>query len=81
MYQGQSYTLGKIIFVLKNSAHEYIFPSNSGLAGNFEARIDLSQLAPGEYALYAAGGVVDGMDALGKVKPGYNPTGYEIQVK
>jgi hypothetical protein len=39
----------------------------------------LSLVAPGEYAIYAAGGVVDGMDAQGKVKPGYNPTGYKIQ--
>jgi hypothetical protein len=46
----------------------------------FLARLDLSLVAPGEYAIYAAGGVVDGMDAQGKVKPGYNPTGYKIQV-
>jgi hypothetical protein len=32
------------------------------------------------HAIYAAGGVVDGKDAQGKVKPGYNPTGYKIQV-
>jgi dihydroorotate dehydrogenase len=49
--------------------------------GNFSGRLDLSQVVPGEYAIYAVGGVVDGMDALGKVHAGYNPTGYKIQVK
>jgi hypothetical protein len=28
-----------------------------------------------------AGGVVNGMDATGKVNPGYNPTGYKILIK
>jgi hypothetical protein len=81
LYQGQSYMLGKLMFVLKNSANETIFPSNPGINGNFEARIDLGKLKPGEYSIYAVGGVVDGMDALGKIKPGYIPTGYKIQIK
>ncbi len=80
LYQGKSYMLGKVLFVLKNQEHQYIFATNPGLNGDFAARLDLSQVQPGEYAIYAAGGVVDGMDALGKVKPGYNPTGYKIQV-
>jgi hypothetical protein len=81
LYQGKSYMLGKIFFVLKNWGDQYIFPTNPGLNGNFAARLDLSQVKPGEYAIYVAGGVVNGMDALGKVNPGYNPTGYKIQVK
>jgi arylsulfate sulfotransferase len=80
LYQGKSYLLGKVMFVLKNREHQYIFASNAGVNGNFSARFDLSQVAPGEYAIHAAGGVVEGMDALGKVKPGYNPTSYKIQV-
>jgi arylsulfate sulfotransferase len=80
-YQGKAYLLGKVLFVLKNRQYQVIFPTNAGLNGNFSARLDLSQVPPGEYAIYAAGGVADGMDALGKVKPGYNPTGYKIQVK
>jgi hypothetical protein len=47
---------------------------------NFSGRLDLSQVEPGEFAIHTAGGVADGLDALGKVKPGYNPTGYKIQV-
>jgi arylsulfate sulfotransferase len=81
MYQGQAYMLGKVLFVLKNSQDQYVFPTNSGLNGNFEGRVDLSQVKPGEYAIYVVGGVVDGMDTLGKIKPGYNPTGYKIQIK
>ena len=81
LYQGNSYMLGKVLFVLKNQQHQYIFPTNAGLNGEFEGRIDLSQVPPGEYAIYVAGGVVKGMDALGKVNPGYNPTGYKIQIK
>jgi arylsulfate sulfotransferase len=80
-YQGKTYLLGKVLFVLKNRQNQVIFPTNAGLNGNFAARLDLSQVPPGEYAIYVAGGVVDGMDALGKIKPGYNPTGYKIQVK
>ncbi len=80
-YQGKSYMLGKVLFVLKNQQHQVIFASNSGLDGQFEGRFDLGTVPPGEYAIYVAGGVTDGMDALGKVKPGYNPTGYKIQVK
>jgi len=81
LYQGKSYMLGKVLFVLKNREQQYIFATNAGVNGNFAARLDLSQVKPGEYAIYVAGGVVDGMDALGKVNPGYNPTGYKIQVK
>jgi arylsulfate sulfotransferase len=81
LYQDQSYLLGKVIFVLKNRDHTYIFSSNPGINGNFAAQIDLSQLAPGEYAIYTVGGVVDGTDALGKIKPGYVATGYKITVK
>jgi hypothetical protein len=80
LYQEKSYLLGKVLFVLKNREHQYIFASNAGVNGNFSARFDLSQVEAGEYPIYAAGGVVEGMDALGKVKPGYNPTGYKIQV-
>ena len=79
-YQGKAYLLGKALFVLKNQDHQYIFATNSGLNGNFAARFDLSKVAPGEYAIYVAGGVVDGMDALGKIKPGYNPSGYKIEI-
>jgi hypothetical protein len=75
-----SYLLGKVLFMLKNREHQYIFASNAGVNENFSARFDLSQVAPGEYAIHAAGGVVKGMNALGKVKPGYNPTSYKIQV-
>ncbi len=81
LYQGKSYMLGKVLFVLKNRQHQYIFSTNAGLNGDFEGRLDLKPVQPGEYAIYVAGGVVNGMDALGKVKPGYNPTGYKIQVK
>jgi hypothetical protein len=81
LYDGQSYMLGKVIFVLKSTQNQYIFASNPGVNGNFESRIDLSQLHPGEYAIYAVGGVVDGMDANGKIKPGYSPTGYKVVVK
>jgi hypothetical protein len=80
LYQGKSYMLGKILFVLINQEHQYIFSTNPGLNGNFSGRLDLGQVMPGEYAIYVAGGVVDGMDAQGKVKPGYNPTGYKIQI-
>jgi hypothetical protein len=80
LFQGKTYLLGKVLFVLKNREHEYVFASNAGVNGNFSARFDLNKVEPGEYAIYVAGGVVDGMDALGKVKPGYNPTGYKIQV-
>jgi arylsulfate sulfotransferase len=80
-YEGKTYLLGKIIFVLKNSQHEYIYSSNPGINGTFEARIGLSSLPPGEYAIYAAGGVVDGTDAAGKAMPGYVATGYKVQVK
>jgi arylsulfate sulfotransferase len=79
-YQGQSYMLGKVLFVLKNPDHEYIFSPNPGLNGNFSGRFDLSQVEPGEYVIQVVGGVVDGMDALGKIHPGYNPTGYKILV-
>ena len=81
LYQGKSYLLGKVLFVLKNQQHQYIFMSNAGLNGEFEGRFDLSKVSPGVYAIYVVGGVVNGMDALGKVNPGYNPTGYKIQVK
>jgi arylsulfate sulfotransferase len=80
LYQGKAYMLGKVLFVLKSQDRQYIFASNSGVNGNFAARFDLGEVLPGEYAIYVVGGVVDGMDALGKVKPGYNPTGHKIQV-
>jgi hypothetical protein len=70
----------KGLFVIKSNEHQNIFATNPGVNCYFLARLDLSLVAPGEYAIYAVGGVVDGMDALGKVKPGYNPTGYKIQV-
>ena len=73
--------LGKVLFVLKNKDYQYIFAATPGLNGNFAARFDLNDVQPGEYAIYVAGGVVNGMDALGKVNFGYNPTGYKIQVK
>jgi hypothetical protein len=81
LYQGKSYMLGKVLFVLKNRQHQFIFPSNAGLNGEFEGRFDLSKVQPGEYAIYVVGGVVNGMDAQGIVNPGYNPTGYKIQIK
>ena len=81
LYQGNSYLLGKVLFVLKNQQHQYIFASNAGLNGEFEGRFDLSKVRPGEYAIYVVGGVVNGKDALGKVNPGYNPTGYKIEIK
>jgi hypothetical protein len=80
LYQSKAYMLGKVLFVLKNQEHQYIFASNPGVNGNFAARFDLGQVLPGEYAIYVVGGVVDGMDALGKPRYGYNPTGYKIQV-
>jgi arylsulfate sulfotransferase len=80
-YDHQIYLLGKVLFVLKSTQNQYIFPSNSGLDGIFEARIDLRPLKPGEYAIYTVGGVVDGMDAAGKIKAGFNPTGYKVVVK
>ena len=79
-YQGQTYTLGKVYFVLKNTSDEYIFPANGGLNSSFQAVIGLRGLKAGEYALYAAGGVVEGLDAAGKIKSGYIPTGYKVQV-
>jgi hypothetical protein len=79
-YQDKAYMLGKVMFVLKNRDRQYVFNSNSGLNGNFYVRIDLSQIAPGEYAIYGFGGVVDGMDAAGNIMPAYNPTGYKITV-
>lgn len=81
LYQNQAYALGKILLVLKNSGQQYIFATNSGLNGEFAGRLDLSGVKPGEYAIYVVGGVVDGMDALGKIKPGYNAAGYKIDVK
>ena len=81
LYNGKSYMLGKVLFVLKNKDYQYIFAATPGLNGNFAARFDLNDVQPGEYAIYVAGGVVNGMDALGKVNFGYNPTGYKIQVK
>ncbi len=80
-YQGKTYMLGKVLFVLKNSQHQYVFPANPGVNGNFAARLDLSQIPKGEYAIYVVGGVLNGMDALEKPSFGYNPTGYKIQVK
>jgi arylsulfate sulfotransferase len=79
-YQNKTYLLGKVMFILKNKDHQYIFNTNSGLNGSFYGRIDLSQVVPGEYAIYGAGGVVGGNDAAGKIQPGYNPTGYKITV-
>ena len=79
-YQGQTYMLGKLFFVLKSGSQTFTYPSNPGINGNFAAQLDLNGLPPGEYALYAAGGVVDGLDALGSVKPGFNPTGYKITI-
>jgi hypothetical protein len=81
LYRGKSYMLGKVLFVLKNKENQYIFASNPGVNSHFSGRFDLAQVSPGEYAIYVVGGVVDGMDALGKIHPGYNPTGYKIQVK
>jgi arylsulfate sulfotransferase len=81
LYQGKSYLLGRVLFVLKSRENQYIFAANPGINGNFAARFDLSEVKPGEYAIYVVGGVVDGTDALGKVHPGYNPTGYKIQVE
>jgi hypothetical protein len=72
--------LGKIFLVLKNSQNQYVYSSNPGINGFFSAQIDLSKLPPGEYAIYAAGGVVDGMDARGKIQAGYVSTGYKVQV-
>jgi arylsulfate sulfotransferase len=80
LYGGKSYLLGKVLFVLKSRARQYVFTANPGLNGNFAGRFDLSTVTPGEYAIYALGGVVNGMDALGKANYGYNPTGYKIQV-
>ena len=79
-------TLLATISIAGNVTLPYAFTAGtaakaSEVNGNFAARLDLSQVKPGEYAIYVAGGVVDGMDALGKVNPGYNPTGYKIQVK
>lgn len=73
--------LGKVLFVLKNQERQYIYASNPELNGNFSARLDLSRVEPGEYAVYVTGGVADGADAMDKVNPGYNPTGNKIQVK
>ncbi|HTX80015.1 MAG TPA: aryl-sulfate sulfotransferase [Longilinea sp.] len=80
-YQNKTYTLGKVLFVLKNKDHQYIFQSYPGLDGIFDGRFDLSQVAPGEYAIYVAGGVIEGKDYSGKIMAGYNPTGYKIDVK
>ncbi len=81
LYQDKAYLLGRVNFVLKNRTNEYIFQGPSGLNGSFYTRIDLSKLEAGEYAIYAVGAVVDGIDANGQMKPGYNPTGYKIVVK
>ena len=81
LYRGESYMLGKVLLILQNREHQYIFSPNPGVNGNFSGRFDLSQVEPGEYAIYAIGGVVDGMDAQGRIQPGFNPTGYRIQVK
>jgi hypothetical protein len=84
LYQGNNYMLGKVLFVLKNQERQYIFASNPGLNGNFSGRLDLSQVEPGEYAIYVAGGVVDGMEYDPEkfpIHPGYNLTGYKILVK
>jgi len=81
LYRNQAYLLGKVYLVLKNKEHQYVFATNSGLNGEFEARFDLSQVSAGEYAIYAAGGVVEGIDTHGKIKAGYVPTGYKIDVK
>ena len=81
LYQGKEYLLGKLLFVLKNDRNEYVFSAISGLNSNFYATIDLGNLEPGEYAIYVVGGVIEGTDTQGKIKPGYNPTDYKIQVK
>jgi hypothetical protein len=80
-YQGKSYLLGRVNFVLKSQKTQYIFQSGAGLNGNFYTRIDLHGLEPGDYAIYAAGGVAEGTNARGKINPGFNPTGYKITVK
>jgi arylsulfate sulfotransferase len=81
LFGNKSYMLGKILFVLKNKHGQYVFAANPGLNGTFAARFDLSEIPKGEYALYALGAVVNGTDAQGKPKIGYNPTGYKIQIK
>ena len=81
LYKGESYMLGKVLLILKNREHQYIFSPNPGINGNFSGRFDLGQVEAGEYAIYAIGGVVEGLDTLGKIQPGYNPTGYKITIK
>ncbi len=80
-FGGNSYMIGRLNLVLKNKTHEYVFQGPSGMNGLFYSVIDLHDIEPGEYAIYAAGGVVSGMDATGKIKPAYSPTGYKIKVK
>ncbi len=80
-FGGKSYMIGRLNLVLKNKTHEYIFQGPAGINGLFYFVIDIHDIEPGEYAIYAAGAVIDGMDALGKIKPAYSPTGYKITVK
>ena len=80
-FGGKTYMIGRLNLVLKNKTHEYVFQGPAGINGLFYSVIDLHDIEPGEYAIYAAGGVISGMDATGKIKPAYSPTGYKIQVK
>ena len=80
-YQDKVYFLGRLNFVLKNKDNQYIFQGTSGLNGNFYSRINLGDVEPGEYAIFAVGAVIEGKDTNGKMMPAYNPTGYKIIVK
>ncbi len=66
MYKVKSYMFEKVLFVLKDRQHQYFFTSIASLNGEFEGRLDLSQVEPGEYAIYIAGGSLNGMDTLEK---------------
>ncbi len=80
-FEGKTYLIGRLNFVLMSGSKTYVFQASPSLNGNIYARISLKNLEPGEYAIYAVGGVIEGNDAKGSIMPGYNPTGYKIVVK
>lgn len=79
-YEGRVYLLARAVLVLQSQTDSYIYTTQSALNGRFFASIDTKALKPGVYQLSIAGGVVEGNDTQGKVKPGNVRTGYKITV-
>ena len=81
LFDGKSYLLGRVFFILRSETATYVYAANSSLNSRFFMSLDTTELANGTYQISVVGASREGNDQLsGKMHQGHVKIPYKITV-